>query len=81
MDRDTCIDDIKLWAMRDDCYDLMRPAMTMSPRADKIGATVTTYEKENWSSMMLFNNVRCTALTRLRDHGLGLGRIAQVANG
>ena len=28
-----------------------------------LGATQTRYEKKNWSSVMLFNNARCRALT------------------
>lgn len=61
-----CIDDIaKLWAMRDDRYDLMCVQHDHVPQEQTKfrGATQTTYEKKNWSSMMLFNNTRCTALT------------------
>jgi hypothetical protein len=46
-------DDIAgLWALRDERYAVMF-----------LGAVQTKYEKKNWSSVMLFNNARCRALT------------------
>lgn len=60
------LDDIaKLWALRDDRYALMcvkhdhRPEETVK----FLGAPQTPYGKKNWSSVMLFNNARCRALT------------------
>lgn len=60
------LDDIaKLWALRDDRYAVMcvkhdhRPAETVK----FLGAPQTPYAKKNWSSVMLFNNAKCRALT------------------
>ncbi|MEO8299172.1 MAG: glycosyltransferase [Burkholderiales bacterium] len=60
------LDDIaKLWSLRDDSYAVMcvqhdhRPAETTK----FLGAPQTAYGKKNWSSVMLFNNARCRALT------------------
>ena len=60
------LDDIaKLWALCDDRYALMcvkhdhRPEETVK----FLGAPQTPYGKKNWSSVMLFNNARCRALT------------------
>jgi hypothetical protein len=60
------LDDIaKLWALRDDRYAVMcvkhdhRPAETVK----FLGAPQTPYGKKNWSSVMMFNNARCRALT------------------
>lgn len=59
-------DDIaKLWALRDERYAVMcvkhdhRPTET-TKFLDK---PQTAYGKKNWSSVMLFNNARCRALT------------------
>lgn len=55
----------ELWDLRDDRYALMcvkhdhRPNETVK----FLGAKQTTYGKKNWSSVMLFNNARCSALT------------------
>ncbi len=60
------LDDIaRLWALRDDRYAVMcvkhdhQPAETVK----FLGAPQTPYAKKNWSSVMLFNNARCRALT------------------
>lgn len=60
------LDDIaNLWALRDDRYAVMcvkhdhRPSETVK----FLGQPQTPYAKKNWSSVMLFNNTLCTALT------------------
>lgn len=60
------LDDIaKLWAIRDDNYALQcvkhdhKPTGTMK----YLGTTQTSYSLKNWTSVMLFNNERCKALT------------------
>ena len=67
MDSDVlCIDDIaKLWALRDDRYAVMCVQHDHRPKEETkfLGAVQTQYEKKNWSSVMLFNNARCKALT------------------
>lgn len=60
------LDDIaRLWALRDDRYAVMCVKHDHVPAEDTkfLGATQTKYEKKNWSSVMLFNCARCTALT------------------
>lgn len=55
----------RLWALRDDRCAVMcvkhdhRPVETTK----FLGAPQTAYGKKNWSSVMLFNNARCRALT------------------
>lgn len=55
----------ELWNLRDDRYAVMcvkhdhRPQETVK----FLGALQTPYGKKNWSSVMLFNNARCQALT------------------
>jgi hypothetical protein len=55
----------ELWDLRDDRYTVMcvkhehRPLETVK----FLGAPQTSYAKKNWSSVMLFNNARCRALT------------------
>ncbi len=59
-------DDIaRLWALRDERYAVMVVKHDHVPReATKfLGEPQTKYEKKNWSSVMLFNNARCKALT------------------
>jgi lipopolysaccharide biosynthesis glycosyltransferase len=61
-----CLDDIaNLWALRDDRYALQCVQHDHRPTgATKFwGAAQTQYEKKNWSSVMLMNAARCTALT------------------
>lgn len=60
------LDDVtKLWALRDDQYAVQVIQHDHRPKEQKkfLGAVQTTYEKKNWSSVMLFNNDRCRALT------------------
>ena len=59
-------DDIaKLWALRDERYAVMAVKHEHVPRETEkfLGMPQSRYEKKNWSSVMLFNNARCTALT------------------
>ncbi|MBI5279965.1 MAG: glycosyltransferase [Burkholderiales bacterium] len=67
MDCDMLVrDDIaKLFELRDDRYAVMCVKHDHQPRETIkfLGATQTAYEKKNWSSVMLFNNARCQALT------------------
>lgn len=67
MDCDMLVqDDIaKLWALRDDRYAVMCVKHDHQPaEAVKfLNAPQTRYAKKNWSSVMLFNNSACHALT------------------
>lgn len=67
MDCDMVVqDDIaKLWAMRNDKYAVMCVKHDHQPSEDTkfLGAVQTKYQKKNWSSVMLFNNAKCMALT------------------
>jgi lipopolysaccharide biosynthesis glycosyltransferase len=59
-------DDVaKLWEMRDERYAVMVVKHEHTPRESVkfLGEPQTKYEKKNWSSVMLFNNERCRALT------------------
>lgn len=66
MDNDIVFrDDIaKLWALRDDRYAVMCVKHDHRPTSDTkfLGEKQTSYQKKNWSSVMLFNNARCRAL-------------------
>jgi hypothetical protein len=60
------LDDVaKLWALRDDRYAVQVVKHDHQPRETVkfLGQTQTQYPKKNWSSVMLFNNARCRALT------------------
>lgn len=60
------LDDIaKLWALRDDRYAVQVVKHNHQPQEETkfLGATQTRYEKKNWSSVMLFNCRKCSALT------------------
>jgi hypothetical protein len=60
------LDDIaKLWALRDESYAVMCVKHDHRPEETTkfLGAPQTAYGKKNWSSVMLFNNARCGALT------------------
>lgn len=60
------LDDIaKLWAMRDQgsVVQLVKHDHCPKETTKFLGETQSAYEKKNWSSVMLFNNERCTALT------------------
>lgn len=59
-------DDIaKLWALRDDRYAVMCVQHDYVPAETVkfLGQTQTAYGKKNWSSVMMFNNAKCQALT------------------
>jgi hypothetical protein len=60
------LDDVaRLWALRDDRFAVQVVKHDHRPReAIKfLGQAQTRYPKKNWSSVMLFNNTRCRALT------------------
>jgi len=60
------LDDIaKLWEQRDDRYAVQVVKHNHVPKEDIkfLGAKQTKYEKKNWSSVILFNNAKCRALT------------------
>lgn len=67
MDCDMLVrDDIaKLWALRDERYAVQVVKHVHVPKEDVkfLGAVQTRYEKKNWSSVMLMNCAKCTALT------------------
>lgn len=60
------LDDIaSLWALRDERFAVQVVQHEHVPREDVkfLGAVQTKYGKKNWSSVMLMNCSRCTALT------------------
>ena len=60
------LDDIaKLWELRNDIYALMCVHHNHVPNENLkfLNQTQTKYERKNWSSAMLMNNAKCTALT------------------
>lgn len=60
------LDDIaKLWALRDDRYAVMVVKHDHVPKEERkfLNEPQSKYGKKNWSSVMLFNNARCHALT------------------
>ncbi|MBL8643923.1 MAG: hypothetical protein JNK21_08310 [Rhodospirillaceae bacterium] len=60
------LDDIaKLWSLRDDKYAVQVVQHDHQPKDDVkfLGKLQTKYEKKNWSSVILFNNAKCRALT------------------
>lgn len=60
------LDDIaKLFALQDDRYAVMCVKHHHEPKEDQkfLGQVQTRYEKKNWSSVMMFNNAKCGALT------------------
>ena len=54
-----------LWALRDERYSVMVVKHDHVPRETEkfLGMPQSKYAKKNWSSVMLFNNARCKALT------------------
>jgi hypothetical protein len=75
----------RLWALRDDRYAVMVVKHHHVPRETVkfLGEPQTKYEKKNWSSVMLFNNARCGALTPdyvNRASGLELHQFKWLAN-
>ena len=60
------LDDIaNLWRLRDERYAVMVVKHDHVPkeRTKFLGEPQSQYEKKNWSSVMLFNNAKCKALT------------------
>ena len=60
------LDDIaNLWRLRDERYAVMVVKHIHVPKETVkfLGEPQSKYEKKNWSSVMLFNNARCAALT------------------
>jgi hypothetical protein len=60
------LDDIaKLWRLRDERYAVQVVKHVHVPKEEVkfLGAVQTKYEKKNWSSVMLMNCAKCTALT------------------
>jgi len=60
------LDDIaKLWRLRDPAYAVQVVKHDHTPREKLkfLGQQQTSYEKKNWSSVMMFNNERCKKLT------------------
>jgi len=60
------LDDIaNLWKLHDDRFAVQVVKHHHVPKETIkfLGATQTKYEKKNWSSVILFNNARCRALT------------------
>ena len=60
------LDDIaNLWRLRDERYAVMVVKHDHVPkeRTKFLGEPQSQYEKKNWSSVMLFNNAKCRALT------------------
>ena len=60
------LDDIAtLYALRDERYAVMVIKHDHVPKESRkfLDEPQTPYQKKNWSSVMLFNNARCTALT------------------
>lgn len=60
------LDDIaKLWSLRDERFALMCVHHHHVPeeKLKFLNQTQTKYERKNWSSVMLMNNAKCTALT------------------
>ena len=55
----------ELWALCDDRYAVMCVKHDYVPKSEQkfLGQVQTKYEKKNWSSVMLFNNAKCRALT------------------
>ncbi|MFM8815713.1 MAG: glycosyltransferase [Actinomycetes bacterium] len=55
----------ELWSLRDDRYSVMCVKHDYRPVEDTkfLGQIQTKYEKKNWSSVMLFNNSKCSKLT------------------
>jgi hypothetical protein len=60
------LDDMaNLWNLRDEKYAVQCVKHDHVPPEEKkfLGQTQTKYEKKNWSSVMLYNAAKCTALT------------------
>lgn len=60
------LDDVaRLWSLRDERFAVQVVKHNHVPREETkfLNAAQTKYEKKNWSSVILFNNSRCTVLT------------------
>ena len=60
------LDDIaRLYSLRDDRYAVMVVKHDHVPREDRkfLDQPQTPYQKKNWSSVMMFNNAKCRALS------------------
>jgi len=60
------VDDIvKLWNLRDEKYAVSVVKHQHIPKQDKkfLGQIQTKYERKNWSSVIIFNNQKCKALS------------------
>jgi hypothetical protein len=55
----------ELWRLRDDRFAVMCVKHDYVARDDVkfLGSVQTKYEKKNWSSVMMFNNSKCSSLT------------------
>jgi len=55
----------ELWRLRDERYAVMVVKHDHVPKETRkfLGEPQSRYEKKNWSSVMLFNNAKCRALT------------------
>jgi hypothetical protein len=56
----------ELWSLRDDSFAAMCCKHDYTPKEETkfLGQVQTKYEKKNWSSVILFNNERCNALSK-----------------
>jgi len=75
----------ELWRLRDDHYAVMVVKHDHVPEESTkfLGEPQTSYEKKNWSSVMLFNNALCQSLTPdyvNRASGLDLHQFAWLEN-
>jgi len=60
------LDDLaSLWALRDDAFavQVVKHDHVPTEKTKFLHQPQTKYDKKNWSSVMLFNNAKCTALT------------------
>lgn len=60
------LDDVaRLWSLRNEQYAVMVVKHEHVPKEERkfLNEPQTKYEKKNWSSVMLFNNARCRALS------------------
>ncbi|WP_182085052.1 glycosyltransferase [Aureimonas sp. ME7] len=55
----------ELWALRDEAASVMCIKHDYQPKVETkfLGQVQTKYEKKNWSSVLLFNNAKCGALS------------------
>lgn len=60
------VDIAELWKLRDERFAVQVVKHDYVPKVETkfLGQTQTKYEKKNWSSVILFNNAKCTALTK-----------------